>query len=296
MHSPGHALPQAADAAAAGRKPPAYTITQPISTTAALPEPSVANQATAAFDQARAAFKAGAYDQALPLVQQALGQMPNDTTMHEFLALVYFAQGKYDQAAAPLYAVLSVGPGWDWTTLSGMYPDVDTYTRQLRALEAYLKANPKSAQARFVLAYQYLSEGDIANGVGQLKKGCRAPAGRHALGAASRPASAGQCPPAGVFRCRRPRRAGRAGATCGEVGGHAREGREHHPGNSGRRSLQLGHFKHGQAPRDDRRHIDVRRRSPYPRRPGRTERCAQRQGELAGPQPLQLPARRRTAR
>ena len=49
-------------------------------------------------------------------------------TLHEFLALVFFAQGKYDQAAAPLYAVLSVGPGWDWTTLSGMYPDVDTYT------------------------------------------------------------------------------------------------------------------------------------------------------------------------
>ena len=66
--------------------------------------------------------------------------------MHEFLALAYFAQGKYQQAAAPLYAVLSVRPGWDWTTLSGMYPDVDTYTRQLRALEAYVRSNPDSAQ------------------------------------------------------------------------------------------------------------------------------------------------------
>ena len=80
-----------------------------------------------------------------------------------------FAQGKYDQAAEPLYAVLSVAPGWDWTTLSGMYPDVDTYTRQLRALEANVRANPDSAHARFVLAYQYLGQGHVENAVAQLK-------------------------------------------------------------------------------------------------------------------------------
>ena len=106
-------------------RPRPYNYSQPISTTAAPPEQAVAGQATSAFDQAREAFKAGDYAQALQLDQQALAQMPNDTTMHEFLALVYFAQGKYEQAAAPLYAVLSVGPGWDWTTLSGMYADVD---------------------------------------------------------------------------------------------------------------------------------------------------------------------------
>ena len=88
------------------------------------------------YDQAREAFKSGDYPQALQLDQQALAQSPNDATMHEFLALVYFAQGKYPQAATPLYAVLSVRPGWDWTTLSGMYADVDTYTRQLRAWRA----------------------------------------------------------------------------------------------------------------------------------------------------------------
>ena len=90
-------------------------------------------------------------------------------TLHEFLGLVYFAQGKYDQAAEPLYAVLSVGPGWDWTTVSGMYPDVETYTRQLRALEANVRANPNSAPARFVLAYQYLVQGHDQNAVDQLK-------------------------------------------------------------------------------------------------------------------------------
>ena len=149
---------------------PGYNYSQPISTTAAPPEQAVADQATSAFDQAREAFKAGDYAQALQLDQQALAQMPNDTTLHEFLALAFFAQGKYEQAAAPLYAVLSVGPGWDWTTLSGMYPDVDTYTSQLRALEAYVKANPDSAQAHFVLAYQYLAQGHDPNAVAQLKE------------------------------------------------------------------------------------------------------------------------------
>ncbi|SIO60345.1 Tetratricopeptide repeat-containing protein [Singulisphaera sp. GP187] len=159
---PGNAPQQAAA--------PAADYSQPISTTAASPEPAVADQATSAFDQAREAFKAGDYANALQLDQQALTQMPNDTTLHEFLALVLFAQGKYEQAAAPLYAVLSVGPGWDWTTLSGMYPDVATYTGQLRNLETYIAANPKSAQARFVLAYQYLSEGHDENAVDQLKQ------------------------------------------------------------------------------------------------------------------------------
>ncbi len=143
---------------------------QPINTTAAAPDSAVAGQANAAFDQAREAFKGGNYDQSLQLDQQALAQTPHDVTLHEFLALAYFAQGKYQQAAAPLYAVLSVRPGWDWTTLSGMYADVDTYTRQLRALEAYARSNPDSAQAHFVLAYQYLAQGHDPNAIAQLKE------------------------------------------------------------------------------------------------------------------------------
>ncbi len=55
--------------------------------------------------------------------------------------------------------MLSVGPGWDWATLVGLYPDVEIYTAQLRALEAYCNANPSSAPARFVLGYHYLTQG-----------------------------------------------------------------------------------------------------------------------------------------
>ncbi len=86
------------------------------------------------FDAARDAFYRGDYAAALASTNKALAAMPNDPIIHEFRALVMFAQGKYQEAAAGLYSVMSVGPGWDWTTLSSLYPSVDTYTKQLRAL------------------------------------------------------------------------------------------------------------------------------------------------------------------
>jgi hypothetical protein len=47
----------------------------------------------------------------------------------------------------------------DWTTLSSLYDDVDTYTEQLRRLEDYCKSNPKDPAAQFVLAYHYMVAG-----------------------------------------------------------------------------------------------------------------------------------------
>ena len=66
---------------------------------------------------------------------------------------------RYDEAAVPFYTVLSAGPGWDWTTLIGLYPDVETYTSQLRALESFCNSTPRAASARFVLASLYLTQG-----------------------------------------------------------------------------------------------------------------------------------------
>ena len=148
----------------------AYNYSQPLNTAAAPPEETAASQATTVFDQARDAFKSGDYSTALQRIQQALGPMPNDATMHEFLALVLFAQGTYDQAAAPLYAVLSIGPGWDWTTLISNYSDANLYTQQIRSLETFVKANPGSAQAHFVLAYHYITQGHGDAAAGQLKQ------------------------------------------------------------------------------------------------------------------------------
>jgi uncharacterized protein (TIGR03066 family) len=111
------------------------------------------------FDAAREAFRAGNFDLALTKVEEALKQLPNDAAFHEFRGLVLFAQAKYQDAASAIYAVLSVGPGWNWTTLSGMYASIDDYTKQLRALEAYGKQHPDSPDAAFLLGYHYLTCG-----------------------------------------------------------------------------------------------------------------------------------------
>lgn len=111
------------------------------------------------FDAARQAFYQGDYAGALAATNKALAALPNDPIIHEFRALVMFATGKYKDSAAGLYSVLTAGPGWDWTTLSSLYPNVEAYTKQLRALEAYVKQNTQAGDARFVLAYHYMTTG-----------------------------------------------------------------------------------------------------------------------------------------
>src|SRR5262249_17524474 len=112
--------------------------------------------ASRAWSKVCTAFKAGDSAQALALCDQALAKLPNDSSLHEFRGLVLFALGRYDDAAAALYAVLSVGPGWDWTTLVSLYADVAVYTAQLRALEQYCDSLAGAAAPRFVLAYHYM--------------------------------------------------------------------------------------------------------------------------------------------
>jgi tetratricopeptide (TPR) repeat protein len=151
------------------QQPVVYDYSQPINPQNAQPDETVISQATTVFDSAREAFKNGDYAKALELVDQALKTTPNDATLHEFRALCLFALQRYEEAAAVLYAVLSVGPGWDWTTLISLYGDPETYTQQLRALESYCSQHPQSAAPRFVLAYHYLTQGHAEAAVRQLK-------------------------------------------------------------------------------------------------------------------------------
>ncbi|NUQ66593.1 MAG: tetratricopeptide repeat protein [Pirellulales bacterium] len=160
---------------------PIVMYSEPVAETAAAAQPAGAEVATplppgvspavlTTFDQARAVFLQGQYKQALDLTDQAIQGMPGDAALHEFRALCLFALGQYREAAATLNAVLAVGPGWDWTTLVGLYPNVDVYTEQLRKLEEYLKAKPDAADARFVLAYQYMTMGHSDAAAAELAK------------------------------------------------------------------------------------------------------------------------------
>jgi tetratricopeptide (TPR) repeat protein len=112
-----------------------------------------------ALDSAITVFKQDDYNQALDIVNKAIVQCPDDAVMHEFRALVLFAKGDYQQAAATIHSVLAVGPGWNWSTLSSLYSSVPTYTNQLRALEAFTNANPQDSASRFLLGYHYMADG-----------------------------------------------------------------------------------------------------------------------------------------
>jgi tetratricopeptide (TPR) repeat protein len=122
------------------------------------------------FEAARGAFRSSDYAKALREVDQAIKLQPNDPMLHEFRSLVLFAQGKYRDAAAGAYAVLSAGPGWTWETLRELYADPETYTRQLRVLEQYVREHPKSSDGLFLLSYHYLVLNHIPSAVKELQK------------------------------------------------------------------------------------------------------------------------------
>jgi hypothetical protein len=144
--------------------PAAQTPEQP----SANEDPKV-KKAVGLFDQARELFKHADYTGAQKKVDEAIGILPQDRMLHEFRALVLFAERDYSQSAAALYAVLASGPGWNWDTLKSFYSDVDHYTRQLRALEADTRDKPKSVEDRFVLAYHYFVIGQTDAAVKELE-------------------------------------------------------------------------------------------------------------------------------
>ncbi len=122
-----------------------------------------------AFNDARDLFTKGDSEGALKQLDVTLKTMPRDTVVHEFRSLVLFSLKRYPESAAAIYAVLAAGPGWDWTTMIGLYGSADTYTQQLRELENFVKQNPKSSDGHFLLGYHYMTTTHNANASKQFK-------------------------------------------------------------------------------------------------------------------------------
>jgi tetratricopeptide (TPR) repeat protein len=123
------------------------------------PVRSINQQALAWLEQAQKAFRQRQYTDAQRQVEAALALAPQEAVLHEFRALVLFARGQFADAAAALYAVLAVHPGWNWTTMSGFYADLNDYQRQFQALAAARDANPSAANLQFLYAYHCLTAG-----------------------------------------------------------------------------------------------------------------------------------------
>ncbi len=111
------------------------------------------------LEAAIAAFKLGDDESALAYATSGLTQCPTDPVLLEFRGLVQFARGDYRDASVSIHRVMATGPGWNWATVHDLYPSVDTYTRHLRALEAYTKKHPDDGAARFLQAYHYKVDG-----------------------------------------------------------------------------------------------------------------------------------------
>jgi len=156
---------------------PPVTVVQSASQSAGAPatgnQPPPADQAMGLLDAARAAFGRGDYAGALTRCNQAIARLPNTAAAHEFRGLALFALRHYKEAAGPVYAVLSIGPGWDWPTLSSFYPRPDVYAGQLHALEQYVASNQDVAEARFLLAYHYVIGGHDDAAAEQFKAAVR---------------------------------------------------------------------------------------------------------------------------
>lgn len=120
---------------------------------------TAAQEADQLFADARLEFRNGNYEQAMNLIGQAIEKTPDDPALHEFRALTLFALQRYPEASAAIYAVLAVAPGWNWSTLSSMYPSVGIYTDQLRDLENAARNHPDEPDTHFLLGYHYLTMG-----------------------------------------------------------------------------------------------------------------------------------------
>lgn len=148
-----------------------YDYAQPVYVTGSTSvDATAANSTNTLVDSAVSAFKAGDYQSALTQIDQAIKANPNDGVLHELRALTLFATKKYGESAATIHSVLAVGPGWDWPTMASLYPDVEQYTEQLRALEAFAKKNTDDAGAQFLLGYHYMTLGHPENAATEFSK------------------------------------------------------------------------------------------------------------------------------
>lgn len=146
------------------------TYAQPISVAAAANPPGDETVAAAeeeksddALARSRIAFGAGDYLAAATAADEAIAANPGDVTLHEYRALVFFALGKYTEAAGVLNSVLASGPGWSWETMVGFYSSPNAYSDQLAKLETYAKSSADSAAGHFLLGYHYLVCGHMAS-------------------------------------------------------------------------------------------------------------------------------------
>lgn len=117
------------------------------------------------FSEAVTAFREGSFAEAVRLAGHAVLDDPRNPDVHLLLSMGLFAMGEYRAAAAEAHAVAVLGDSPDWPAVYQLYGSVEPYTRQLRALERFVRQHPGAPEGRFLLGFHYMISGyrDAAN-------------------------------------------------------------------------------------------------------------------------------------
>ena len=105
------------------------------------------------------AFRDRNYDEALKLAQQSSLKLEDQGPVFLLLGQAQFAAGKYMESAETLHRALGMMEEEDWGIFVENYRDyygkIGDYTRQLRALESYMKQELTAPFGSFLLGYHY---------------------------------------------------------------------------------------------------------------------------------------------
>jgi len=122
----------------------------------AAPNPA---EALSYADRGETAFKAGNYTQAVSDWKHALVDDPQNGTLGMMLAQAMFASGSYAEAAGATQMAMSLLPQEQWGVVvrnyTDLYPNVQSYTDQLRALEKARNGKTTDPALRFLLGFHY---------------------------------------------------------------------------------------------------------------------------------------------
>ncbi len=105
------------------------------------------------------AFGAGQYQTALRAWQHAMVDNPSNGGVVLMLAQAMFALGQFEQAAGAVQMGMQLLPEGEWGTVvknyAQIYPNIQNYTDQVKALEKARKTRPDDPALRFLLGYHF---------------------------------------------------------------------------------------------------------------------------------------------
>jgi tetratricopeptide (TPR) repeat protein len=140
--------------------PPVEAAAAPPAPDAAAPDGSDTAPGQQYAAQARDAFRAGDYREALRQANHAAVEMPRNAEVHELMSLALFALAEYRAAAIEAHAAIALGGVSGWPAIFAYYGEETTYSNQFRALEKHVRKNPKSPEAQFLLGYHDVLTGN----------------------------------------------------------------------------------------------------------------------------------------